>query len=104
LIEVEVRTAYIQVTTAREQIQASRAARNLQEEKLRIETEKLRVGRSTAFLASQAQRDLLSSQIIEISAVADYLKALIELYRLEGSLLERRGITAQGREPVVLEP
>jgi len=34
--------------------------------------------------------------------VITYLKTLIELYRLEGSLLERRGITAPGREPVGL--
>lgn len=104
LIEVEVRAAYIEVTTAREQILASRASRKLQEEKLRIETEKIRVGRSTSFLVSQAQRDLLSSQITEIRAVADYLKALVALYRLEGSLLERRGIDAPGRDAVALTP
>jgi outer membrane protein len=104
LIEVEVRTGYIEVTSAREQVQASRATLKLQEEKLRIETEKLRVGRSTAFLVSQAQRDLLSSQIAEISAVANYLKALVTLYRLEGSLLERRGIVAPGRDTVALTP
>ena len=102
LIEVEVRAGYIEVTSAREQILASTASRKLQEEKLRIETEKIRVGRSTAFLVSQAQRDFLSSQITEIRAVANYLKALVALYRLEGSLLERRGISAPGRDIVTL--
>ena len=104
LIEVEVRAAYIEVTNAKEQILASRASRKLQEEKLRIETEKIRVGRSTSFLVSQAQRDLLSSQITEIRAVANYLKALVALYRLEGSLLERRGIEAPGGDAVTLTP
>ncbi|RJR16936.1 MAG: TolC family protein [Desulfobacteraceae bacterium] len=104
LIELEVRSAYIEVTRAREQILAGEASRRLQEEKLRIETEKLRVGRSTAFLLSQAQRDLLSSSIREIKFVADYLKALVRLYRLEGSLLERRGIEAPGREPAQAKP
>jgi outer membrane protein len=103
LVELDVRTAYIEIDRAKEQIAASRATLELQQEKLRIETEKLRVGRSTAFLVSQAQRDLLSSQIAEVQAVANYLKALVELYRLEGSLLERRGISAPGREPVDLE-
>jgi outer membrane protein len=102
LVELEVRTGYIEVTRAREQILATSATRRLEEEKLRIETEKLRVGRSTAFLVSQAQRDFLSSQIIEIRTVAGYLKALVALYRLEGSLLERRGISAPGKEPVTL--
>jgi outer membrane protein len=104
LIELEVRTGYIEVTRTREQILASSASRRLEEEKLRIETEKLRVGRSTAFLVSQAQRDFLSSQITEIRAVANHLKALVALYRLEGSLLERRGISAPGRDPVTLIP
>ena len=72
------------------------------EEKLRTETEKLRVGKSTSFLVAQAQRDLLVSRIAEVRALANYLKALIDLYRQDGSLLERRGIAAPGREPVKL--
>ena len=103
LVELDVRSAYIEVTRAREQIAASTATRLLQEEKLRVETEKVRVGRSTVFLVSQAQRDLLSSEIVEVRAVVAYLKALVELYRLEGTLLERRGIMAPGREPVVVD-
>ncbi len=101
LVELDVRTAYIEVNRSKEQISATIATRTLQQEKLRIETEKFRVGRSTMFLLAQAQRDLLSSQITEIQAVVNYLKALVELHRLEGSLLERRGIVAPGREPVM---
>jgi outer membrane protein len=71
----------------------------LDEEKLRIETEKLRVGKSTSFLVAQAQRDLLASRIAEVGALTDYLKALVELYRQDGSLLERRGIVAPGGAP-----
>jgi hypothetical protein len=51
-------------------------------------------------LVARVQRDFVASRITEIEAVITYLKALIELYRLEGSLLERRGIAAPGREPV----
>lgn len=104
LVELEVRSAYIEVSRAREQIHASEASRRLQEEKLRIETEKLRVGRSTVFLVSQAQRDFLSSQITEVRTMVNYLQAVVALYRLEGSLLERRGIVAPGRDPVTLTP
>lgn len=99
LIELDVRSAYIEVTRAREQVAATQATRTLQEEKLRAETEKFRVGKSTSLLVAQAQRDLVASQISEIQAVVNHLKALVELYRLEGSLLERRGISAPGREP-----
>ncbi|HOO90300.1 MAG TPA: TolC family protein, partial [Syntrophales bacterium] len=100
LVQVDVRSAYIEVGRAREQITATSATRALQEEKTRIEMEKFRVGKSTTLLVAQAQRDLLESRIAETESIANYLKSLVELYRLEGSLLERRGIEAPGRDPV----
>ena len=100
LVELDVRNAYIEVNRTKEQISASSATRKFDEEKLRIETEKFRVGKSTNFLVAQAQRDLLISRIAEVQALANYLKALIDLYRLDGSLLVRRGISAPGSEPV----
>lgn len=103
LVQVEVRTAYVEVGRAREQITATAATRESQEEKLRVETEKFRVGKSTSLLVAQAQRDLVSSQIGEIQAITNYFKALVSLYRLEGSLLPRRGIAAPGAEPAVIE-
>jgi len=72
------------------------ATRKFQEEKLRIETEKFRVGRSTNLFVAQAQRDLLASRIGEVQALVNYLKSLTRFYQLEGSLLERRGIQAPG--------
>jgi outer membrane protein TolC len=102
LVQVDVRTAYIEVERAEEQVSATAAARKLQEEKLRAETEKFRVGRSTTFLVAAAQRDLVTTQISEIQAVVDYLKALVDLYRVDGSLLERLHISAPGRESVDL--
>lgn len=100
LVELDVRTAYVDVNREREQITATRATRQSQEETLRVETEKFRVGRSTNFLVAQAQRDLVLSQLSEVQAIANYLKAIVELYRLEGSLLERYGISVPGREPI----
>jgi outer membrane protein TolC len=102
LVEVDVRIAYIEVNRTKQQIAASSVTRKFDEEKLRTETEKLRVGKSTSFLVAQAQRDLLVSRIAEVQALANYLKALIDLYRQDGSLLERRRISAPGREPVKL--
>ena len=101
-MEVDVRSAYIEVNRAKQQIVASSATRMFNEENFRTESEKLRVGKSTSFLAAQAQRDLLVSRIAEVRALANYLKALIDLYRQDGSLIERRGIAAPGREPVRL--
>jgi len=100
LVEEDVRSASIEVERTRQQIPATAATRRLQEEKLRVETEKFRVGKSTSLLVAQAQRDLLTSQIGEIQALVNCLQAMVALYRLEGSLLERRGIVAPGRQPV----
>lgn len=100
LVELDVRNAYIEVNRTKDQILASTATRKFQEEKMRIETEKFRVGLSTTFFVAQAQRDLLVSRISEVQAVVNYLKALVSFYRLEGSLLERRGISAPGRDSI----
>jgi outer membrane protein TolC len=100
LVEVDVRTAYVEVERAKEQVAATAVTRKLQEEKVRAEMEKFRVGKSTTLLVAQAQRDLLVSQIAEVQALVAYLKSVVEFYRLEGSLLERRGIACPGREPV----
>ncbi len=104
LVQVDVRSAHIEVMHAKEQVAATAATRALQEEKARIEKEKFRVGKSTGILVAQAQRDLLSSRISEIQAVTNYLKSLINLYRLEGSLLERRGIRLDETGGTPLQP
>lgn len=101
LVEVDVRSAYIEVQRAREQVAATAATRRLQDESLRAETEKFRVGKSTTFLVAQAQRDQVASQIAEVAAVVTYLKTLVDLYRLEGSLLQRRGVVVL---PTAAEP
>jgi outer membrane protein TolC len=102
LVEVDVRTAYVDVEKAKEQITATTATRELRQEALRAEREKFDVGKSTSFLVAQAQRDVIASQIDEVEAVVNHLKALVELYRLEGSLLERRGVSTPGLGTVAL--
>jgi outer membrane protein len=99
LIETDVRSAFLEVARSQEQVSATAATLRLQEEKARSEAEKFRLGKSTSLLVAQAQRDLLASQIAQVQAVTNYLKAFVEIYRQEGSLLDRRGIAAPGAEP-----
>ncbi|MFH0962619.1 MAG: TolC family protein [Planctomycetota bacterium] len=101
LVREDVTTAYIEVQRSRQQVDATAATRKLQEEKLRAETAKFGVGKSTALLVAQAQRDLVASQVDEVAAVVSYLNGLTNLSRLDGSLLERRRIDSPGRDPVV---
>jgi outer membrane protein TolC len=95
-VEVDVRGAYLQITSVQQQVEAARASRELQDEKLKVETEKFNVGKSTSLLVAQAQRDFVQSRIVEIKAIIDYQIALVNLYRLDGTLLIRRGIASPG--------
>jgi outer membrane protein TolC len=101
LVCVDVESAYIEVERTREQVVATATTRRFQEEKLRAETVKFKVGRSTALLVGQTQRDLVLSQLAEVLVVVRHLEALVDLFRLEGSLLERRGVSAPGRQPTL---
>lgn len=92
LVELDVRLAVNEVERAREQIAAGAVTRALQEQTLQAEQERFDVGASTSLLVAQAQRDLLAAQIAEIEAIVTYRIALVNLYRAEGSLLQRRAI------------
>lgn len=100
LVNVDVRSAHIAVQRARAQVAATAATRRFRAEALRAEAEKFKLGKSTAFIVAQAQRDLLRSNLSEVEAGVTYLKSLVELYRLEGALLARRGLLVPGRRPV----
>jgi len=102
LAELDVRTAYVEILRANQQMAATTTTRKFKEESLRAEMEKFKVGKSTSLLVAAAQRDLLQSQINEVQAVANYLKSLVDLYLQDGSLLERRGIACPGRKTVVV--
>lgn len=92
LVRMDVRSAYIEAVRAREQISATSEARILQEKNLEAELEKFRVGKSTNYLVLQAQRDFTASRRDEIRSMVMYLNALIDLYQVEGTLLDRRNI------------
>jgi outer membrane protein TolC len=92
MVQRDVRSAYTEVMRTRQQIEATRVTRDLQEQNLEAEVEKFRVGRSTNLLVLGVQRDFTASQLDVIRAAVDYLNALVDLYVMEGTLLERRGI------------
>jgi len=92
MVQWDVRSAYIEVLRAKQQIEATRVTRELQEKKLEAEQEKFRVGKSTNFLVLQAQRDFTESRLDEARSLVTYLNALVNLYLMEGTLLDRRGI------------
>jgi outer membrane protein TolC len=92
LVQVDVRSAHVDVDQLLVQIKAAAATVLLREKTHALELEKFRLGRSTTLLVAQAQRDLLASQLALAEAVVGVRKAFLDLYRLEGSLLAHRGI------------
>ena len=93
LIQVDIRSAYVDVESADERVKATSITRKLRDKTFNIEQEKFRVGKSTAFLVSQAKRDMVASQISEIEAIVEYRKSLSNLYRMAGLALNQWGIT-----------
>ena len=98
MVQRDIRSAYVEVLRTRQQIEATQVTRDLQEKNLEAELEKFRVGKSTNLLVLQVQRDFTASQLDGIQATVNYLNALVNLYVMEGTLLERRGIDIPSSE------
>ena len=94
-IAQEVRTAVRQVQTNRRRIDASRAARELQEASLAAEQKKFEVGMTTSYFIVQAQRDLAQARANELRAIIDYNKAIVAVERAQGTLIERSRVTVR---------
>ena len=97
LIRFDVLTALNELDRAQQQTQASVVTREFRAQTLQAESDRFDLGSSTALNLAIAQRDYIESQIAVIDAYVDYQIARIELYRAEGSLLDRRGLSVEGR-------
>ena len=77
-VATQVREAGRQVQTNQQRVKSARASRALQEKKLEAEEKKFAAGMSTSFFVFQAQRDLAQSRTLEIQAISDYNKSLVD--------------------------
>ena len=91
-IRVDVRRAVRSVDSGVKRVAAARANTVLQRRTLEAEQKKFDNGMSTSFEVLQIQTDLLNAQVAEIRAILDYTKALADLERAKGTLLEARGL------------
>ncbi len=92
LAQQEVLLAYVEIHRAKEQISLSVDTVKYQREKRDAEIEKYRLGTGSAFRVTQAERDVINSELSAAQARIDYLKGLTAFYVADGSLLARRGI------------
>lgn len=77
-VATQVREAARQVRTNEQRVKSARASRALQEKKLEAEQKKFAAGMSTSFFVFQAQRDLAQARTLEIQAISDYNKSLVD--------------------------
>jgi outer membrane protein TolC len=87
-----VREAYRQIETNRKRIAAASAARKLAEERLRTETRRFEVGLATSHDVLEFQEKLAVAKSNELRAIIDHRESLMNLDRVQGTLLESKGI------------
>jgi len=78
-VVTQVRDAARQVQTNAQRVKSARASRELQEKKLEAEEKKMAAGIGSPFFVFQAQRDLALARTVEVQAVSDYNKSLVDL-------------------------
>lgn len=89
---LEIKTAVRAVETNFKRVQAYKVARELAEQKLAGEEEKLKVGLSTNYMVLQYQRDLSTARSTELKAVVDYNVSLADLDRALGISLKNKNM------------
>lgn len=99
LVEEDIYLAYVEIRRASQEMRASSSTVRYQREKRDAEVEKFRLGKSGMFRVTQAERDLVLSQLSHLQSRMDFLKGLTQFYFVEGSLLARRGIRLPRRGP-----
>lgn len=91
-ISVEIADALQSLESARKLIKATRTTRQLAQERLNAEEEKLRAGTTTTFVVLELQSNLAEAEVREIRAATNYNKSVAELDRALGLTLDRYGI------------
>ena len=86
---VEIDNAIKLLQSQYQQVEATRQARLFAQDALTAEQKKYENGKSTSFLVLQFQRDLIQRRFEELSALAEYNKALSGLATSEGATLQR---------------
>lgn len=98
-ILTEVRRAERSVRTAAQSIESAKVASRLQQKNLEAEQKRYENGLSTSFQVLQIQEDLALARSREVSAVADYRRALTAYHRAVGQLLDETGVELAADEP-----
>ena len=89
---LEVRRLARAVRTAEQQIESAKVSTKLQRKNLEAEQKRYENGLATSFDVLQIQEDLTEAQSREVSAIANYRRALNAFYLATGEILEQVGV------------
>lgn len=92
-VATDVTSAFINVQTGLEAVQAAAAARELAQKRLEAAQSKFEVGMTTNYEVVQAQRDLQDAQNTELRAILNYRKALVTFEQVQTVSPTRGNIT-----------
>lgn len=92
-IEVQVRSAVRAVETNLESVRIASLASRLSERQYELERARFEAGLSTSRRVLEAQNDLETARVAELQALVNLSTAYTNLHRIEGSSLQRYGIT-----------
>ena len=84
-VAAEVTNAALTVQSNVQRVEAATAARELAQKRLEAEQSRFEVGMTTNFFVVQAQRDLRDAANVELRALADYRKSLVNFERAQQS-------------------
>ncbi|HTX58013.1 MAG TPA: TolC family protein [Candidatus Acidoferrales bacterium] len=94
-IQYEVRNAVQNYQAAQAQLFAARQAREAAAEVLASEQRKYRNGESTTFLVDQREVTFVQDEGLELQAQTSLNNAVVELQRVDGSILSQNGVSLQ---------
>jgi len=92
-IELQVRTAIRAIETDSESVKISAQARLLSDKQYEFQKALFDSGKSTSYLVLQAQNDLENARVAELQAKVNLRNAVSTLRQIEGSSLQRYGVT-----------
>lgn len=88
--------AWRDLTLARDQLELSRTAEALAQQKLHNEEALYRAGKTTAHILASVQADATAEELARVQAEADLNKALVQLHSVAGTLLAHLRLPASG--------
>jgi outer membrane protein TolC len=95
-LSLELNLAWRSLQLARQQLRLTEEAAKVAEEKLRNETDRYKAGKITAHILSSVQIEAVTERLAREQALADLVKADVDMQAASGGLLSRLGLSAEG--------